>query len=377
MNKTTKTNFTPDYAVHPGETLEGTLESSSMTQAELSRRTGLSRKTINGIINGREPITPDTAIQLEKVFRVPVRFWLNLQRNFEESTARIRERVRLEKHLDWIKDEGIPFKELAKRGVLKATREPLEQLHEVLGFFGVASPEEHRKIWEKTKTVYSYRLSPRSKARFGAISAWLRIGELAARDIRCGSFDKIELEQSLGSIRAMIPLPISQTQKRITQLLSDCGVILLFAPGIPGAPIHGATRWLPDDRALVQMSVRGKNDGDLWFTLFHELGHILRHGKRDIFLEFDYAEKTEKEEEANAFSRDFLIHPQRYKEFLIKHHGDFDSPRPLRISRQVIRTFAASIGISPGIVVGRLQHDGWLLFSHCNGLKQKLQFVEN
>lgn len=82
--------FAPDYVIPPGKTLAETLQKSDMLQAHLAERTGLSRKMINDIINGSEPITPDTAIQLEKVFRVPTRFWLNLQKNYDEHSARLR-----------------------------------------------------------------------------------------------------------------------------------------------------------------------------------------------------------------------------------------------------------------------------------------------
>ncbi len=82
--------FAPDYVVCPGKTLAETLEKAAISQSHLAERTGLSRKTINGIITGREPITPDTAIQLEKVFRVPAWFWLNLQKNYDEHSARLR-----------------------------------------------------------------------------------------------------------------------------------------------------------------------------------------------------------------------------------------------------------------------------------------------
>lgn len=81
--------FSPDFVVWPGKTLAETLEKTGMSQSHLAERTGLSLKTINEIINGSEPIAPDTAIQFEKVFRVPARFWLNLQKNYEEHTARL------------------------------------------------------------------------------------------------------------------------------------------------------------------------------------------------------------------------------------------------------------------------------------------------
>ena len=131
--------FAPDYVVLPGKTLAETLSAAEMTQAHLAERTGLSRKTINGIINGSEPITPDTAIQLEKVFRVPVSFWLNLQKQYEEHAARLRERARLTDHADWLDEMEIPVKELVARGAILEYKNKSD-IFAVLKFFGWQVP---------------------------------------------------------------------------------------------------------------------------------------------------------------------------------------------------------------------------------------------
>ena len=377
MVKISNIQFQPDYAVHPGETLAETLQKSGMSQSELTKRTGLTRKTINGIIKGREPITTDTALQLERVFRIPSRFWINLQKNYEEATARIKEEENLQRYVDWMNEEGIPVRLLIKRGVIPDVRGRMERLKAVLTFFGVATPEEHRKVWERTREIYSFRKSRAHNAKFGAVSAWLRLGELAASEVRCRPFHKDKFEESLGALRQLSRKSIVQSQDKLKKILSECGIALVFEPGLRGAPVHGATRWLTKDKALVQMSVRGKNDGDFWFTLFHELGHIKLHGKRDVFLELKNGEDTDKEEEANRFARDVLIDPTIYRDFIRNLGGQIERPSQLPISRKNIHDFVRKVKIAPGIVVGRLQHDGWLPYSHCNDLKQKLRFKEN
>jgi len=374
MANAATTRFEPDYAVHPGKTLAETLDASGMPISQLAERSGLARKTISGIIHEREPITPDTALLLEKVFRVPARFWLDLQKNYEEAAARLRERERLTRHLDWIKQESIPVKDLMDRGAIPETRGGMERLSGVLAFFGVASPEEHAVVWQGIREAYAFRKSAKIQSRFGTISAWLRLGEIAAAEISCAAYDKKRFAQALGKIRRLCARPVADVQDDLLHELAVCGIALVLEPGIRGAPIHGATRWLTKDKALVQMSARGKNDGDFWFTLFHELGHIWLHGKRDVFLEMDRTAHTDKEAEANRFARDRLIPEERYHAFL-QEKGGIGKAWPLRLSKRDIRVFAASVAISPGIVVGRLQHDGWLPLSHCNDLKQQLRFA--
>jgi Zn-dependent peptidase ImmA (M78 family) len=126
------------------------------------------------------------------------------------------------------------------------------------------------------------------------------------------------------------------------------------------------TRWINPDKALIQLSLRGKYEDLFWFTFFHEAGHILLHGKKDIFIESKKNESN-KELEADIFAKDLLIPIEKWQDFIKK--GKF------KIKREVVR-FASELNISPAIVVGRLQHDGLIQFSHLNELKRKYEFVK-
>ena len=116
---------------------------------------------------------------------------------------------------------------------------------------------------------------------------------------------------------------------------------------------------------------RGKSDDHLWFTFFHEAGHILLHGKRAAFVDLVEGKsglmhaKNAQEAEANSFAMDFLIPPSAYRTF--REAGQFGVVD--------LRRFAKAIGIAPGIVVGRLQHDGAIPFHKANSLKQHFTFA--
>jgi Zn-dependent peptidase ImmA (M78 family) len=138
-----------------------------------------------------------------------------------------------------------------------------------------------------------------------------------------------------------------------------------LVPELPRTRTSGATRWLTPQKALIQISFRYKTNDQFWFTFFHESAHILLHGKREIFLEDDKrGSRIENEQEADSFAKKILISEQELKKFV--------KSGKRRI--QDIRWFADTIGVAPGIVVGRLQHDGVLPHSHCNGLKTKLDW---
>ncbi|HPQ03365.1 MAG TPA: ImmA/IrrE family metallo-endopeptidase, partial [Bacillota bacterium] len=128
-------------------------------------------------------------------------------------------------------------------------------------------------------------------------------------------------------------------------------------------------RWLNRQKALIQLSFRYKTDDQLWFTFFHEAAHVLGGYQSSAFIDnFEPNDlASEVELEADRFAADILVPPTEYRKFTEGIQGG-------RISRNKVSAFAKSIGVAPGIVVGRLQHDGLLPYTHLNGLKVRLKW---
>jgi HTH-type transcriptional regulator/antitoxin HigA len=353
MVKKNISEFKPDYAVPPGDILLEYLENIGMTQAELADRMGMTPKTVNEIIKGKAPITPETALKLERVFGRPAHFWNNLEQHYQEDRARIGEQSRLKSHLAWLK--RVPVKEMAKHGWLKKSQDDVAQLSEVLRFFGVASPEQWKTVWEEYQVAY--RQSQRYAPCAEAVSAWLRQGEIESQRITCAPFDAKRFLQSLDSARVLTREEPRVFHGRLVDLCASTGVAVVFVPELPKTGVFGATRWL-GTKAVIQLSLHYKSNDHLWFTFFHEAGHIIKHGRKEVFLEGNGMD-SEKEKEANTFAREKLIPSPAYKRFLSywnKSHSE-------------IENFAKELDIAPGIVVGRLQYDGHLPPTHGNGLK--------
>lgn len=356
MTSNTANQFVPDYAIPPGETLLDTIEALGMSQAELSERTGRPKKTINEIIKGKAPITPDTALQLERVLGVSAAFWNNLEKNYRETLARLSEQERLQEQIAWLSE--LPIKAMVKLGWIRPFKEKVHQLQEVLNYFGVASPECWREMWLGAQVAY--RTSQAFESEPGAVSAWLRKGELVAREIASKPYDEVEFKAALKTVRSLTVRPPEEFQNEVVKLCSDAGVAVAFVPELPKMRASGATWWLTPAKAVIQLSLRYKSDDHLWFSFFHEAGHILLHGKKDIFIEDNHS--SDKEDEANRFASEFLIPTNKLKSFV----------STTRVSKDAIRSFAEELGIAPGIVAGRLQHDGILPVHHCNELKTRL-----
>ncbi|KRT74914.1 MAG: plasmid maintenance system antidote protein [Deltaproteobacteria bacterium CSP1-8] len=349
--------YSPDYAVPPGETLLETIEALGMTQADLAARTGRTLKTINEIVKGKAPIRPDTALQLERALGVPASFWNNRERNYREVMARREERERLKGQGKWLRE--LPVRSMVMLGWVSEYRDRVRQLQELLNFFGVASPDQWHGLWSGGEIAF--RKSAAFRSNPGAVAAWLRKGEVDANRLRYAPYDESKFRAALSSIRALTVESPEVFQPELVRLCAEAGVAVIFTPELSGTRVNGATRWLSPDKALIQLSLRYKTNDHLWFTFFHEAGHILLHGKREVFLEGEKSEDG-KEKEADRFASNVLIPAGEYRKFV---------ERGLR-NQGEIRRFAERLGIAPGIVVGRLQHDEIIPQSYFNDLKIRL-----
>jgi addiction module HigA family antidote len=357
MIRKNQNQYNPNYASPPGETLLETIQAFGMSQAELAERTGRPKKTINEIIRGKTSITPDTALQLEKVLGIPASFWNNRESQYREILAKLEEHERMKDHLDWPKN--FPLSAMIKIGWIKRFSDKVKQLKELLSFLGIASPEQLDNL-SYSKAI-DFRRSRSLKSNPYAIAAWLRKGEVEARSIKCANFDPRIFKNALSHIRRLTTQIPEVFYSQLIQLCAESGIALVFVPELPGTRTSGATRWLNNTKALIQLSLRYGSDDHLWFTFFHEAGHILLHSKKATFLECDVMECNDLEQKADRFAADVLIPTSKFRDFLNSWNH----------SKNSVINFASEIGISPGIVIGRLQHDGYLPYSRFNDLKKR------
>ncbi len=356
-------DFSPDYAIPPGETVLETMEALGMTQVQLSLRTGLSKKHINQIISGEAPITTQSTLLFEKVFGVPASFWSNLERNYRDALARLEEENRLQQDIARLKE--FPVKQMIENGWVEKKNDKAEQAEEVLKFYGVTSFDRWKNVFDSYQ--YAARSSEAYESKPEAVSAWIRRGELLARNIQCRPFNERQFVQNLKEIRSLTVKKPKVFQNKLVDLCADSGVAVVLVKEIPKLVLNGITRWLTPEKALVQLNIRYKWGDIFWFTFFHEAGHVLRHGKKEVFLEFGHNKDEQKEKDADKFAADFLIPPYEWKKFI-------SGRTPFSIAR--IIAFADSMGISPGIVVGRLQHEKIIPHTHCNGIRNKFEWGE-
>lgn len=351
----------PNYAVHPGRMLDEWLDENAMSQGQIAARLGRSTKNINQVVNGVAGISPDLALALETVTGVPSRLWTNMQAQYDADVARLRQAESLRHATGWL--DNLPLSDLKKRGHITASgRDKLTQALECLRFFGVSSVDAWDAVWAEPQA--QYRQSTAYTAKAAAVATWLRIGEIESQQCDVLQYDRGQLEGFLPEMRALSREPNgSVIVPRLVEMASKSGVVLLFIPDVSGTRLYGATRW-QRQHPVVQLSLRRKSDDQFWFSLFHELAHVLLHGRDRIFVDGSDVHDTTEEAEADRFASDLLIPPMAASRLrAIRSLGD-------------VREFAAEIGVSPGVVVGRMHHDGTRHYSWGAGLKRTVAFVE-
>lgn len=344
--------FSRDLIIHPGESLEEMLYEKNMTQAELSVRTGASEKHVSSIIRGHSPISVSYAKKLEYALGIDAGFWLNLQLNhdkelleFEEVNGITKEELAVLRN---IKDV-IPF--LKTNNMIPSQSDEVSTVLALRKFLAVSNLAAIPNLAKNT--IFRTRHTHNIHVDDYVLYTWLRICEVQAATVKvAGMPDKKLLAEKLPEIKKIILLSPEKIQAELTHIFSLCGIAFCVVKHFQGAPVQGFIKNIQADRLILCMTLRQAFADIFWFTLFHEVGHVLHGDIKGQFVDYD-SEKTDIEGNADAFARDILLNPLDYKTFVSSAEFSLSS----------IKKFAESQQVEPFIVIGRLQKEGYLEYS--------------
>lgn len=347
-----KNQYFAPIAFHPGETLSEKLMEMGMGPKEFAVRTGKPEKTIIAVIKGDSALTPDMAVQFESVTGIPAHFWMNSQRSYDEYIAREKRKEMIAQSVEWAK--LFPVADMIKKGWLPATSDIEEKTTALLSFFGVSSPAAWENYYFNQELKVAFRISLAHTSEPYAISAWLRRGELQAAALPTSNYSEKSFREILPEIKSLMAKQPADFFGQLQSICLKAGVKVVYTPCLPKAPINGSTRWL-NDTPFIQLTGRYKRNDAFWFTFFHEAGHILLHGKKDVFLEnIEYPDKMNvKELDADAFAVKWTLSEDEEKEILAETSLD----------EKKIRLFASKFNTHPAIIIGRLQHKGLIPYT--------------
>ena len=341
-------------ATPPGATIKEQLNDRGMSQKEFAARMDMSEKHISRLINGEVQLTPETSVRLEIVLGVPAKFWNNLEAIYREKFIK----ALAEKELD--ADVGIarqfPYNEMAKLGWVPETKDAREKVMNLRKFFEVVGLSLLGS--EQITRIACRRLSITEKSDL-ALMAWAQEAKILARNMQTASMNIPGLISAIPELRKMTVLKPKKFCPQIQKRLSDFGIALVFLPHLKGSFLQGAS-FIDGNKIVVGLTTRGKDADKFWFSLFHELAHIvLGHvGQPNGTSEED-------EKEADKWAADTLIPSEDFESF--RKEQDYSASSVLHFSK--------ALAIAPGIVVGRMQFEGMIKYNMLNDLKEQYEIT--
>ena len=336
-----------EYIIHPGETLSEVLEDRGMTQRELAVRTGMTEKHISTVIRGQKGISAAFAKKLEYALGIEAAFWMNLQSNYDREILEFEELNNItDKEINVLSNLKEVIKYWISLGWLDGKANQTSLVLELRKIFCISNLLDIPKIYfsgafraqKKNINIDAY-----------VLFAWQRMCELLTQNINVAEQVNIEkLRSKIPEIKQVMFVSEKQIQKKLTAIFSECGIAFKIVRNFKGAPVQGFIKRTGEGESLILcMTLRQKFMDIFWFTLFHEISHILNDDTKQEFIDFDSV-SGEIEQRADKMAGEFLINTNDYKTFVNSKEYNHSYG---------IKNFAKSQNVKEYIIQGRLMND--------------------
>ncbi len=332
--------------IHPGYILAEQLEAENMTRHDLSVRTGVSEKHISTVLAGLKGISVSFAKKLDYALEPDASFWINKQSDYDFKIAEIEEQNNInndeKKVLKNLKDIIEYYIEL---GLISKNNNDTEKIIQL------------RKLMRVTNLLsipdISYDAAYRAQIRKNTnidpyvLYAWQRTCELLTKDMEVAGNLNIELlKNSIEDMKKLMFEDINSISKKLTDIFAKCGIAFKIVRNFVGATVQGFIQKLENDRIILCITLRGKKADRFWFTLFHEVGHIINEDYNVRFVDVKN-EGSPIELKADLFAKNCLLDENEYRKFLF--NNDF--------TLEAIKRFSKDQGVRTFVVIGRLNND--------------------
>ncbi|GBG94011.1 toxin/antitoxin system, Antitoxin component [Ligilactobacillus salitolerans] len=361
MNKTSYDNLA---AFHPGYYIKEYLADQGMNQKELADRLNTNEKTVSQLVNGKINLNAELEIGLSLALGTSQQLWHDLNQRYLKVKAEIEFQTRLDDEKDI--QQQLDYKFWEKLGLVEETHQSQAKVQELRKFFKISSLD----VLKSRDFLVQYRTAVAEVKDVNVINsnAWVQTALNLGNSIETEPINLAYLQDNLPVIRQMTLKTPQEFLPELRDIFQRAGVAFVILPNLKNCGVNGAVKWLGKSKVLLAMNDRRKYSDIFWFTLFHEIRHVLQKKKGHIIINgaqnsgiTSSLNMAELEKDANQFAQNILIKPADYAKFVAE--GDF--------SQATVENFAQKISIQPGIVVGRLQNDGYLNYKQMNNLKEK------
>ncbi|MDV6263892.1 ImmA/IrrE family metallo-endopeptidase [Rhodococcoides yunnanense] len=347
----------PRWASAPGETITAVMSEKQLDFERTSARLNLTSRGMEDLLHGRTAITPQLAASLSAAIGASQQFWLARENQYREDLVRVAADR-------WTQE--FPLRQMAELGWIESTSDWHAQIDQCLDFFGVDSPDEWKERYEDKFQSAHYRRSPTFSINGAATTAWFRACEKRADEIgNVERYNANRFEESLSEIRRLTRQKDPKIfAPRLSEICAGAGVAVVVVRAPSGCPASGAAR-IYRDNPLIQLTARHLTDDHFWFSFFHEAAHVLQHNLDEVFLDLEDDDTGSPTEiAADLFANSTLI-PNPIP------------PLPKKLTTRDAVRIAVENQVSPGIIVGHLQHLGAVSQNSLNRLKRRYRWNDS
>lgn len=313
------------------------------------------------MINGQANISNDLAKKLSVMLGTSVEIWQNLQNTYDQKLIEIQLAKDIDAQAELAKE--INYKYFVDIVGLPIARSINDKVANLCKFFRVAD----LRIMLRPDFLVNFRSSSSCNSQKNIINsrAWIQTAINISKSIETQPYDAEKLKGYLPELRSMTVKKPEEFFPRMREIFAECGVAFVLLPHLKNSGVNGAVKWVTEDRVVLAMNNRGLDADKFWFSLFHEIKHVLQQKIKTVFISSTVEEMMDinntLEIEADKFATNYLISPADYRRL---------SPSKYTSDDEIVE-FAKTIGIHPGIVAGRLQHEGIIAQNRCSKLKEK------
>lgn len=344
-------------AFHPGSYVSDIIDDLEITQSDFAKRLDTTPKNICLLVNGKSRLSSELAESLSKFSGTSIEVWLTLQAKYDALAEELKTADEIEEQFEIL--DMIKYNDLVKIGVLHKTRSKKEKVDNLCQFLKVSS----LNILKQRDLAISFRTMEISNDKHIVnTNIWIQMVANTLSNKPVLNFDEEKLSSVLQKLRSLTYKEPREFIPEIKSTLEECGVNFVLMPSIPNAQPKGMVMW-KDGRIILGMSNKGSFSDMFWFTLFHEIGHVLLHPNKN-FVDMNHISTEIKEKEADEFSKELLIPTDKFESFVSK--GNF--------SLSSVGYFADEVGIEKSIVIGRLQSEGYISYTMLTKYRRKFKW---
>lgn len=367
MAEAVKHGISRELVIHPGETIADVLESRNLSQKELAQRAGVSEAFLSDVIHGKKDISKGLAMGLEYALGVPSSFWLNLQSNYDAELLALQEE-------DTVSDEE---------------KTVLQKLHDFVEYLRTIGRIAESAYWKKTvlelRKVFqisdltrlgtivpagAFRVANKAPVDPYVMGAWVSYCRARGSTRQLATqFSTSQVQELIDAVKVIMCSGVRDPQKPLTDLLAKHGIDFSVMRNFKGAPVHGYICKKEDGTYQMVLTIRGSYADIFWFSLFHELGHIVNGDicKPGYFVDAEESQDQHIEDAADAFAGNALLHPEDYRSFI---------ERTTSFTLSEISGFAKTQNVPPYVVIGRLQKEEYIPWSRFAKYKPRYKWAQ-